>query len=82
MRLLKASVGNDWCFYYVRKDEGQKRRTGRSEREMSTSLVLLRSCEVGTSIRDLDLVLDIWTEKSNYDVKYRRIANQADFDKF
>ena len=47
----------------------------------------LRCCEVGISIRDLDLltigvVLDMWTEKSNDSVKYRRIAEQADFDLF
>ena len=64
-----------------------KKRTGRSEREMTTPLFLLRCCEVGISIRDLDLltigvVLDMWTEKSNDGVKYRRIADQIDFDRF
>ena len=64
-----------------------KKRTGRSEREMTTPLFLLRCCEVGISVRDLDLVtiglvLDIWTEKFNDGVKYRRLADQADFDKF
>ena len=54
---------------------------------MTTPLFLLRCCEVGISIRDLDLVtiglvLDIWTAKSNDGVKYRRIADQVDFDKF
>ena len=54
---------------------------------MTTPLFLLRSCEVGISIRDLDLltigvVLDMWTEKSNDSVKYKRLADQADFDKF
>ena len=54
---------------------------------MTTPLFLLRCCEVGISIRDLDLltigvVLDMWTEKSNDGVKYRRLADQADFDKF
>ena len=54
---------------------------------MTTPLFLLRCTEVGISIRDLDLltigvVLDMWTEKSNDSVKYRRIADQADFDKF
>lgn len=38
-------------------------------------------------IRDLDLltigmVMDIWTEKANDDVKYQQIATQEDFDKF
>lgn len=46
---------------------------------MTTLLFLLRCCEVGTSIRALDLVtiglvLDIWTEKSNDSVKYSRVA--------
>ena len=27
-------------------------------------------------------VLDMWTEKANDAVKYRRIADQSDFDKF
>ena len=54
---------------------------------MTTPLFLLRCCEVGISIQDLDLVtiglvLDIWTEKSNDGVKYRILAGQADFDKF
>ena len=54
---------------------------------MTTPLFLLRCTEVGISIRDLDLltiglVLDMWTEKSNDSVKYRRIADQSDFDKF
>ena len=38
-------------------------------------------------MKDLDeltigLVLDIWTEKGNDDVKYDRIATQDDFDRF
>ena len=54
---------------------------------MTTPLFLLRSVELGTSIRDLDLltiglVLDMWTEKPNDGVKYRRVATQEDFDKF
>ena len=28
------------------------------------------------------LVLDMWTEKANDGVKYKRIADQSDFDKF
>ena len=55
--------------------------------EMTTPLFLLRSVELGISIRDLDLltiglVLDMWTEKSNDGVKYKRLATQEDFDKF
>lgn len=54
---------------------------------MTTPLFLLRCFEVGISVRDLDLltiglILDIWTEKSNDSVKYRRVATQEDFDKF
>ena len=54
---------------------------------MTTPLFLLRCMEIGISIADLDLltiglVLDIWTEKANDDVKYKKKATQADFDKF
>lgn len=54
---------------------------------MTTPLFLLLCTEVGISIRDLDLltiglVLDMWTEKANGGVKYRRLAELADFDKF
>ena len=54
---------------------------------ITTLSSLLRCSEVGISFRDLDLltigvVLDMWTEKSNDGVTYRRIADQADFDKF
>ena len=59
---------------------------------MTTPLFLLRSLEAGISIRDLDLltigmVLDIWTEKGNDEVKYKtvdsvRLAGQEDFDRF
>lgn len=54
---------------------------------MTTPLFLLRCTEIGISIRDLDLltigmVMDIWTEKANDDVKYQQIATQEDFDKF
>ena len=64
-----------------------KKKDCRSEREMTTPLFLLRSVELGISIRDLDLltiglVLDMWTEKSNDGVKYKRLATQEDFDKF
>lgn len=67
--------------------DDQAKKTGRREQEMTSPLFLLRCCEVGISLRDLDLVtiglvLDIWTEKSNNGVKYRRIADQSDFDLF
>ena len=52
---------------------------------MTTPLFLLRCIEIGISIRDLvtiGMVMDIWTEKANDDVKYQQIATQEDFDKF
>lgn len=54
---------------------------------MTTPLFLLRSVEIGVSISDLDLltvglVIDMWTEKANDSVKYKKIAGQAEFDKF
>ena len=54
---------------------------------MTTPLFLLRCVEIGISIADLDLltiglVLDIWTEKANDYVKYKKRATQEDFDKF
>lgn len=54
---------------------------------MTTALFLLRCCEIGLSISDLDLltigmILDIWTEKGNDSVKYKKVAGQEEFDKF
>ena len=54
---------------------------------MTTPLFLLRSVELGISIRDLDLltiglVLDMWTEKSNDGVKYKRLATQETLTNF
>ncbi len=54
---------------------------------MTTPLLMLRALEIGLSVRDLDLIsigllLDMWTEKANDQVKYRRIATQEDFDRF
>lgn len=64
-----------------------QKRVGRSEREMTTPLFLLRCLEIGVSIRDLDLltigmVTDMWTERANDGVKYRQVATQEDFDRF
>lgn len=55
--------------------------------EMTTALFLLRSVEIGISVGDLDLltigmVLDMWTEKANDDVKYQKVAEQSGFDRF
>lgn len=54
---------------------------------MTTPLFLLRCVQLGISIRDLDLltiglVNDMYAENSNDDVKYARVASQADFDSF
>jgi len=54
---------------------------------MTTPLFLLRSVEIGVSIADLDLltvglVIDMWTEKANDGVKYKKVASQEDFDAF
>lgn len=54
---------------------------------MTTPLFPLRCVELGIGIADLDLltiglVLDMWTEKSNDDISYDRMATQEDFDKF
>lgn len=54
---------------------------------MTTPLFLLRCTEIGISIVDLDfltigLVIDMWTEKANDGVKYKKVATQEDFDKF
>ena len=46
---------------------------------MTTPLFLLRCIEIGLTI---GMVMDIWTEKANDDVKYQQIATQEDFDKF
>ena len=59
----------------------------KTSREMTTVLFLLRSVEIGISVGDLDLltigmVLDMWTEKDNDDVKYQRVAGQSEFDRF
>ncbi len=49
-------------------------------KEDTTALFLPRSVEIGISVGDLDLltigmVLDMWTEKANDDVKYQRVAD-------
>ena len=57
---------------------------------MTTPLFLLRCVELGIAISDLDLltiglVIYMWTEKGNDDVKYKKVAREAtqeDFDAF
>ena len=67
-------------------DAASKKRNP-STREMTTPLFLLRCVELGIGIADLDLltiglVLDMWTEKSNDDISYDKLATQEDYDKF
>lgn len=65
-----------------------KKKISRSEREMTTPLFLLRSVELGISIRDLDLltigmVNDMFVESRNDEYKgWRQVATQEDFDRF
>ena len=54
---------------------------------MTTPLFLLRCVQTGIAIGDLELlsvglVLDIFSEISNDDVKYPYKAGQEDFDRF
>lgn len=54
---------------------------------MTTPLLMLRACQIGIPIVDMDLIsigllLDMWTEKANDLATYRRLATQEDFDKF
>ena len=59
----------------------------KSNKEMTTTLFFLRYVEIGIIIFELDLltigiVLDIWIEKLNDGVKYSKVADQVEFDKF
>lgn len=54
---------------------------------MTTALFLLRCCEVGLSMADLDevtvgMVNDMFVEKSNDNYDWKEIASQEDMDKF
>lgn len=54
---------------------------------MTTALFLLRCCEVGLSMSDLDdisvgMVNDMFVEKSNDDYDWKYLATQDDMDKF
>ena len=54
---------------------------------MTTPLFLLRCCQIGLSIRDLDLltigmVNDMFIEQMNDEETYSQLATQADFDAF
>ena len=59
----------------------------KTSREMTKALFLVRSVGIVISVVDLDIltiwmVLDMWTEKANDDMKYEQVAQQEDFDKF
>ena len=80
-----SSVSTLWGTNMMTDVASKKRNP--STREMTTPLFLLRCVELGIGIADLDLltiglVLDMWTEKSNDDISYDRMATQEDFDKF
>ena len=54
---------------------------------MTTALFLLRVCQTGLRLDDLDTletgtVFDIMTEAANDDYKYKQVAGQSDFDRF
>lgn len=54
---------------------------------MTTPLFLLRCCELGLSMADLDLltvglVTDMFIERSNDSAEYTREATQEDIDNF
>lgn len=54
---------------------------------MTTPLFMLRTVQLGISIRDLDLltigmVYDMYAEATNDELDYPILATQEDFDKF
>lgn len=54
---------------------------------MTTALYMLRCIQVGIRLSDLDaleygMIMDILTETSNDDFKYKEVASQEDFDRF
>lgn len=54
---------------------------------MTTPLFLLRAVQLGVSIHDMDLltigiIMDMYTESMNDNVKYPDMATQDDFNKF
>lgn len=68
-------------------EERSKKKLRQSSRELNTPLFLLRCCQVGIAIRDLDLltvgmVMDMFTEQQNDSCTYPTMATQEDFDKF
>ena len=58
-----------------------------TEREMTTSLFLLRCLQIGLSMRDLDLltigqITEMFIESNNDDFDYCYIADQQTMDSF
>lgn len=56
-------------------------------RPMTTALFMLRCCQLGLSVSDLDeltigIITDMAVERSNDDVKWNDQATQEDFDRF
>ena len=54
---------------------------------MTTALFLLRVCQIGLQLADLDdletgTVFDMMTESDNDNFNYRPLATQEDFDRF
>jgi hypothetical protein len=54
---------------------------------LTTALYILRCIQAGLNLSDLDaleygVILDILTESSNDDYKYKEVASQDDFDRF
>lgn len=54
---------------------------------MTTALFLLRCCELGLSMSDLDeltvgMVNDMVIEKANDNYDWKELANQEDMDRF
>ncbi len=54
---------------------------------MTTALYMLRCIQVGIRLSDLDtleygMIMDILTETSNDEFKYKEVASQEDFDRF
>lgn len=54
---------------------------------MTIALFLLRSVEISIFVGDsflltIGMVLDMWTEKANDDLKCQCLAGQCEFDRF
>ena len=54
---------------------------------MTTALFLLRVCQTGLQLDDLDelstgTIFDIMTEAANDECKYKQVASQDDYDRF